>query len=256
VTLVCGDALFLDGAESCLRSGFRASISGRTGRGAQGQRLKAIHVWVSCINVSGVEMARLDIVHEQHTGVGDLVSICGEVFGIRALFFRAKGFSGGVKEDFADRLRCGSLGGFSGSGRGWGRDGFGASDGGESAKVLAGDLESIEEGVGAALVEHTGGQGDDHIGDGELNGLGVVEDGEVERVVFAGDGVIRLGAGFAALTRVGVVIAEVIAFEGRRAALVSAGEDMAAFFIHRGLQVLSGSKKARFGQRASVRFLS
>ena len=90
-------------------------------------------------------------------------------------------------------------------------------------EVGGGDLESVEEDSGAFVVQLAAGDAGEDVAQGDLDGGGVVdgrdgEDGELAAIV--GGGAEAAGAL--------VVIAEVLAAEGGRAASTALGEDMTA----------------------------
>ncbi len=84
-----------------------------------------------------------------------------------------------------------------------------------------------------ARVDAVGSEGEDDVGEGELDGVGVVEGGEVVGCVLRrGIGVIGLGCGQGALAGVLVEVAEVLVLDRGRLAFFAAGEDVAALLIH------------------------
>jgi len=139
--------------------------------------------------------------------VGEVV----EVFGVEggAGFGEVEAFGGGF--DGAD---------------GVGGVGFGV----EAAGVVAGELEAVEQGGGAFDVELSGGEGVDDDGEGDLDGLAVLEGGELD--VLAGDEVAAGGGsgteGGVALVQAVVEIAPGAVGEGGCFAAGSVGLDVAA----------------------------
>ena len=123
-------------------------------------------------------------------------SLFFDLFRVGALLGRADEGAIFVFVDFTDRLRgyffFGGL-----------RDAV--------AVVLRGYLQAVDEDAGAAGIDPVGGQGEDYVGDGELDGVGVFERGEVVGGVLWRDvgfvGVICRGGLFAG---VGVEVAEVL----------------------------------------------
>ncbi len=113
----------------------------------------------------------------------------------------------------------------------------GVADDAQSAGVGGGEVESVEEGIGAALVDASGGEGVDHAGDGDLDGVAVFERGELE--VAAAGLVAGLEEELVAVGVVGAVeavveVAEDGTGEGCSAALEAAGLDVAAEFDFHG----------------------
>jgi len=75
-------------------------------------------------------------------------------------------------------------------------------------------LQAVDEDAGTARVDAVGGEGQDYIGEGELDGVGVFERGEGEGCFFRlGVGVVGLAFGCGALAGVGVEVAEVLVAE-------------------------------------------
>jgi hypothetical protein len=75
--------------------------------------------------------------------------------------------------------------------------GLGVLDHGEGAEVVAGQLQGVEEGAGAAVLDVSGGHVGEDEGDGDLDGLGVLEGREAHAGGGAGEGFGDLGEGFA-----------------------------------------------------------
>ncbi len=86
-------------------------------------------------------------------------------------------------------------------------------------EVVRGGLESVEEETGALVVEGVVGNGADDLHEGALDGVGVLEDGEVAQ---AGAG------GVEATTDSVVEVAEDLAAQGGRAALNAVGLEVLA----------------------------
>jgi hypothetical protein len=86
--------------------------------------------------------------------------------------------------------------------------------------VLGGDLEAVEEEPGAARIEFGGAERVEHIGECELDGAAVFEDGKLERLV---GGLGLLGG---ATVDACVEVAKLLAAQGRRIALVAVGHDV------------------------------
>jgi hypothetical protein len=86
--------------------------------------------------------------------------------------------------------------------------------------VLGGDLEAVKEEPGAARIELTGSQAVEDLGEGELNGAAVFEDGELERLI-SGSAFLR-----DATVHTRVEVAKLLAAQGRRITLVAVGHDV------------------------------
>jgi hypothetical protein len=89
---------------------------------------------------------------------------------------------------------------------------FGSANMGHPAVVvLGGDLKSVDEDPGAARVDAVGGQGQDYVGDGELDGVGVFERGQgVGRVLRWDVGLVGCVLMCRSLAGVAVEVAEVL----------------------------------------------
>ena len=88
-------------------------------------------------------------------------------------------------------------------------------------EVGAGDLKAVEEDAGALVVDVSGGDAAEDVVEGDLDGVAVVDGLHFEDAEAAGEwGVGQAGAV--------VVVAEVVAAEGGRAAAVAVGVDVAA----------------------------
>ena len=128
------------------------------------------------------------------------------LFGLGELGDGSEGAEFGVGEDFFDEFGLGRLL--------------------ELGEVHGGDLEAVEEEAGAARVDVAGGDAAEDLGDGKLDAGAVVGGGEVEEGgVCVGFGDEGCGRGAA---MVAVVVAEGLVAEGRGAAAVAVGEDVAA----------------------------
>jgi hypothetical protein len=75
----------------------------------------------------------------------------------------------------------------------------------EAPDVAAGDLEAVEEGGGALVVELPGGEGVDDDGESDLDGFAVFEGGEFD--VLAGD---EVGTGGFGVAEAAVTVVEVV----------------------------------------------
>jgi hypothetical protein len=110
-------------------------------------------------------------------------------------------------------------------------DSGGVGDGLQALAVGGGELEAVEEGVGALGVDEVAGEGVEDLGDGELDGEAVLHGGEGEDEAALGE---ALGAGHAeaveavALVEAVVEVAEVVVAEGDGVALDAIGLDVAA----------------------------
>jgi hypothetical protein len=102
----------------------------------------------------------------------------------------------------------------------------------DAGGVGGGELQAVEEGRGAFGLELAGGQRIDDLGDGDLDGLAVLERAEFD--VFAGNDVeietadLGLAVGGVALVETGVEVAERRSGECGAAALDAIGSDGAA----------------------------
>ena len=123
----------------------------------------------------------------------------GGFFGFGTLFFGADQGAVFVFVGFADSLLdC----------RFFGRYGSAV------AVVLRGHLQAVDEDAGAARVDAVGGEGQDYIGQGELDGVGVFELRQGEGCFFGlGVGVVGLVSWRGAAAGVGVEVAEVLVAE-------------------------------------------
>jgi hypothetical protein len=86
--------------------------------------------------------------------------------------------------------------------------------------VLGGDLEAVKEEPGAARIELTGAEAVEDLGEGELDGAAVFEDGELERLI-SGSAFLR-----DATVHTRVEVAKLLAAQGRRITLVAVGHDV------------------------------
>ncbi|QNI32335.1 hypothetical protein H7849_25715 [Alloacidobacterium dinghuense] len=78
---------------------------------------------------------------------------------------------------------------------------------------MRGYLQAVDEDAGAAGIEAIGGEGQDHVGQCELDGVGVFERGKVVGGFFGfGVGVVGLILRSRALAGIGVEVAEVLVF--------------------------------------------
>jgi len=107
-------------------------------------------------------------------------------------------------------------------------DGFDGTAGDEGARAsnLRGDLEAVDEKPGALIVEPSGAELAENLGERELDGAPVFEHGDVDGLV---------GAGFHArivLVDVDVEVAICLAFERRRLAAEPVGLDVPALLVH------------------------
>lgn len=94
---------------------------------------------------------------------------------------------------------------------------------GGAGEVGGGGAEAVEEKAGAGELDGLGGDAGEDVGEGELDGAGVLEDGEGEDGVFGEDVEVFWGSAG------GVVVeAEGLVAEGGGAAAVAVGEDVAA----------------------------
>src|SRR5205814_1940929 len=134
--------------------------------------------------------------------------------------------------DFVDGSRFGEVepfgGGFDGAD---GVDGVGF--GAKVASVVAGELETVEEGGGSFGVELAGGEGVDDDGESDLDGFAVFEGGQLD--VLAGDEVAAGGGGGpewrVALVEPVVEVAPEASGEGGAFALQAVGSDVTAEFV-------------------------
>jgi hypothetical protein len=108
-------------------------------------------------------------------------------------------------------------------------DGVGGVDGELLGReVEGGDLEAVEEEACAAGIELVGGEAEQDLADGGLDGAAVLGRGEGEGGAAAAGlfgGLVTLGCGLAGVV---VVEAEVLLAERGRAAAMAAGEDVTA----------------------------
>jgi hypothetical protein len=92
--------------------------------------------------------------------------------------------------------------------------------------VLGGDLEAIEEEPGALGIESGGTERVEDLGEGDLDGLAIFQDRDVDGLVSA----VAFSGGVEVTA--GVEVAVWLAGENRRLAPGSAGHDMATLFMH------------------------
>jgi hypothetical protein len=95
-------------------------------------------------------------------------------------------------------------------------DGFGIG----AAEVCGGDLESVEQDGSAFVIDVAGGEAAEDLVESELNGGAVLDAGHGEDAEAVGAGSLVADAG--------VVVAELLAAEGGRAAAVAASVDVTA----------------------------
>jgi hypothetical protein len=109
-------------------------------------------------------------------------------------------------------------------------DAFWGAGGAEAGEVHAGELKSVEDGVGAARVELAGSDGVDDDGEGQLDRVAIFEGSEFEvfSVEAGADGAFFAAEGFVAIVEALVEEAEVALVEGGRTALRARGVDVAA----------------------------
>jgi len=88
-------------------------------------------------------------------------------------------------------------------------------------EVGAGDLKAVEEDGGSFVVDVAGGDAGEDVVEGDLDGVAVIDGLHFEHAHAAGE----WGVGKASAV---VVVAEVVAAEGGRAAAVAVGVDVAA----------------------------
>src|SRR5271170_6620073 len=127
-------------------------------------------------------------------------SLLFDLFRIGALLLRANLSAVFVLVDFADSL-----------GRGFFFGGYG----GAVTVVLRGYLQSVDEDACAARIDTVGGESENDVGEGELDGIGFFKRWQVESGVFGVDvGVVGSVGGPGLLAGVGVEVAEGLLFEG------------------------------------------
>ena len=95
--------------------------------------------------------------------------------------------------------------------------------------ILRSDLEGVEVEAGVARVELRGAQGVEDLGEGNLDGAAILQNGELERLI-RGEG---RGCGDAVQAGVEVTIG--FAAEGWRLAFAAVGHDVTAFVTHCGV---------------------
>jgi hypothetical protein len=116
---------------------------------------------------------------------------------------------------------------------------------GVAAEVGGGYLQAVEEDGASFVVDVSAGEAAEDVVEGNLDGGAVVDAGEGEGAGASGAGAFAAGAG--------VVVAEVLAAEGGRAAAVSVGEDVAAEVAAGGVD---GGWRGRFGVHGVPLYLS
>jgi hypothetical protein len=89
-----------------------------------------------------------------------------------------------------------------------------------ASDILGGDLEAVEDESRAARIELTGAEAVEDLGEGELDGAAVFEDGEVKRLI--GD----FGVFSSTIVHTRVEVAKLLAAQGRRITLVAVGHDV------------------------------
>lgn len=96
-------------------------------------------------------------------------------------------------------------------------------------EVGAGGLESVEDEPGVAMIDAAVEEGFDGFHDGDLDGVGIFEKGELEGVL-AREGLAGIATGVGATTTLGLVVevAETTVFERGTAAEFSVGLDVFA----------------------------
>ena len=90
-----------------------------------------------------------------------------------------------------------------------------------AGEVGAGDLQAVEEDGGSLVVHVSGGDAGEDVVEGDLDGVAVVDGLHFEHAEAAGEGCVGQAGAV-------VVVAEVVAAEGGRAAAAAVGVDVAA----------------------------
>lgn len=101
------------------------------------------------------------------------------------------------------------------------------------AAVLGGDLQAVDEDLGAARVDAVGPEGEDDVGERGEDGVGVFQ---LRQVMGEGGRLAEFAGGQLLVAFVVVEVAEVLLAERGRRAFLSAWEDVAAFDVHASLR--------------------